>query len=223
MPSGPVSLQDAVGQKAKQLDQGGRIRAIDTLMHLITAKDIEAHPMLQSTSDPLSAIQINMGQTLDMQAAAAKSLLALSSWIDNEQRSPLMQQIERLRATREETLELSIAEGLKYFEPRTVAERYWLDTRLLLLLNASQPDVRKSAAFSLGDLIEKSELSFNSELLHAVLHITTSSSVKDRTGAAYVLSQALQTQGWSLEGLRQVLDRLRTDISYSVRSTAMAT
>lgn len=104
--------------------------------------------------------------------------------------------------------------------PRADAEKSWLTTRLLLLLNASDPDVRSNAASSLGDLIAADALDFDPVLLHTILIMVEAASTKDRDGAAYVLARAIKNPNWAQDEVSPVLDRLRSDRSFSVRKAA---
>jgi hypothetical protein len=141
-----------LGSKAAELDREGRLRAVDALLDLISEPSIDIHPMLRSSNDPLSGLRMEMGNVEDIRAAA-ESLLALSPWMGEHQRQTLMQSIERLRASRERSLELAIARGLKHFIPRAATEINWWNLRLLLLLNAYDPEVRRDAARSLSDAV----------------------------------------------------------------------
>ncbi len=209
-----------LGAMAEQLGEEARQRAIKVLMNLLSADHLEAHPMLQGITNPLSALQINMGQMEDVRAAAAKSLLHLSPWMDEGQRQALMDQLERLRAMRTYLFEMAIAGGIGHFKPQNDTEKDWLTTRLLLLLNVSDPNVRSSAARSLGNLIATGALNFDPVLLHTTLIMADTTSVKDRYGAAYVLARAIKNSDWARDKVSLVLDSLKPDRSFSVRKAA---
>lgn len=210
-----------LGSKAAQLDSEGRIRAIDALLGLSGGPNIDVHPMLSGFDSPISGLRMNMGNVEDIRAGAAETLLALSPWMRRHQRRMLMQLIERLRASREPSLELAIARGVKYFIPRVTAEINWWNVRLLLLLNANDPEVRRDAARSLGDSItEQGIVKAYDELRYTIASMANSPFVKDRIGAAYILVRAPEGSYWHSEDAGQLLERLRNDVSYSVRRTA---
>lgn len=96
-------------------------------------------------------------------------------------------------------------------------ETSWLTTRLLLLLNAPHPLVRRSAAFSLGDLIAQEVVPFEAELLDILLFLGSSVQVMDRTGAAYALARAIRNEEWYRQGAREVTANLKEDRSRAVR------
>ena len=100
-----------------------------------------------------------MGKPNDIRAAAAYSLLRLSEWMVDEQRRRLMLEIEKLRASQIETFGISVGGGLRHFRPRDPEEQRWLQTRLLLLMNAPHSSVRDNAARCVGLLVREGGLS----------------------------------------------------------------
>jgi hypothetical protein len=211
-----------LGSKAEQLDSEGRLRAVEALSDLADSTNIEVHPMLVNTDDPLSGLRFNMGRVEDLRAVAGKTLLALSPWMDKTQRQGLMRRIERLRASREEAAELAISSGLKSFKPKTAEEVSWLNVKLLLLLNSSVAMARRNAALSLGALIDDQAVGLNSDLQYAIALMAASPYPKDRRGAAYVLTRRADVTVWGGESTGELLRRLRNDISYAVRKAVGA-
>lgn len=204
-----------LGQKVDLYNDEECIRAFDALYGLLG--DVEIHPVLRSITNPISAMRINIGQPNDIRSAAAESLLSLSTRVDGERRKSLMEAIEQLRAGQSENLGRGVAAGLKQFRPEGRDDLAWLSTRMLLLLNAPHPLVRRSAALSLGDLVEQGIMHFDNELLDILLFLSTSVLVTDRTGAAYALTRAWQNAGWAREEVWAAVEKLLVDSSRTVR------
>lgn len=207
-----------LGTKADQLGERGRSLAIEALMRLL-AEPVEAHSAVRSLDHPLSPIRTNIGQPVDVKAAAAFSLLRLSRWMSDELRRVLLGEIERLTAGQVDALGRSVAGGLRHFSPRSSDERSWLATRLLLLMNAPDPTTRRNAAQSLGALVERGMLPYNAELSGTTRFLAERNSVVERAGAAYALSRMSRSEHWDRGGVNETLDRLRTDASFTVRSS----
>nr|MDP9477785.1 hypothetical protein [Actinomycetota bacterium] len=208
-----------LGYKAKQLGDEGRRRAIRALLPLLT-EEVEVHPVARSIDNPLSAMIMNVGQPEDIKAAAAYSLLRLSGSMSAEQRALLMREIERLRASQVEALGASVSGGLRLFEPETAEEQRWLQTRLLLLMNAPHAAVRDNAAQCVGLLAEDGWLECDPELVDTLLHMASSALVSDRAGAADALGRLRNKEGWHSPEVLAALDKLRQDRSHEVRSAA---
>lgn len=210
----------ALGYQASQfgVDEGQEI--IEDLK-MFLSRPFEAHPMLQSTDNPLSMLQMNVGTQEDVLSAAVWALLAFSPWIeDEEDRSFLCSKVERLRASQVEEPGIGIAEGLARFQPISDEERQWLSTRILLLLNSQHPRVRQSCARSVASLIEDRRIPLDGELADTLVHISTSNNIDDRRAAAGAL-KAIVSRSESTEAeAAQALNYLRRDPSYLVRSSA---
>jgi hypothetical protein len=185
----------ALGRKASQFGAEERQEIIRVLKDMLT-RPFETHPMLQSTDNPLSMFQMNVGQPEDVISAVARALLHFSSWLEGkEDRRVLRREIEGLRASQVEEFGIGVAAGLRSFEPSNEEER-WLINRLLLLLNSQHPDVRQGAAHSLASLVERSVLPFDAELLDTVLHLSAADHVEDRTAAARALTAMSTGAEW---------------------------
>ena len=212
---------DMLGYKAEQFSDDGRQRAIETLMPLLT-EAVNLHPVTQSIDNPLSAIRVNVGQPDDIKASAAYSLLRLSYWMTAHQRHLLMREIELLRASRIAVFGLSVSGGLRYFGPGDdEEEQRWLQTRLLLLMNAPHPEVRENAARCLGLMVEDESVELNPELIDTLLFLASSSLVADRSGAAFALSAIRNEESWYRRTeVADVLENLEADMSYIVRQAA---
>lgn len=208
-----------LGYKAEQLGDEGRQRAIRALLPLLT-EEVEVHPVARSIDNPLSAMIMNVGQPEDIKAAAAYSLLRLSGSMDQDQRRLLMREIERLRASQVEAMGVSVSGGLRLFEPGTPEEQSWLQTRLLLLMNAAHPTVRDNAAQCVGLMARDGSLEPDPELLDTLLHMASSALVSDRAGSADALARSRAQEGWDSPDVSAALDGLRQDRSYEVRSAA---
>lgn len=209
-----------LGYNVDELGEEGRQKAIQTLLPLLT-EEVEVHPAARSIDNPLSAMNMNVGKPEDIKAAAAYSLLRLSGSMKREQRLLLMREIERLRASRVEALGVSVSGGLRRFTPKSAEEQRWLQTRLLLLMNAPHPTVRDNAAKCVGLMVEDRSLNFDEELLDTLLYMASSVVVSDRAGASYALSRTRVSQEWDLLGVETMLQQLMEDRSYEVRSAAL--
>ncbi len=205
-----------LGTKAGQLDKEGRRRAIESLLPLL-AHGVEVHPVARSIDNPLSAMIMNVGQPDDIKAAAAYSLLRLSDWMGEEQRRRLMQEIEKLRASQIEAFGVSVGGGLRYFRPGDAAEQRWLQTRLLLLMNAPHSSVRDNAARCVGLLVREGLLEFNPEIATTLTHLASSALVNDRLGASHALSGAQTSESWRRPEIVAAFDRLAQDRNFLVR------
>lgn len=208
-----------LGIKADQLGEEGRRQAIESLLPLL-AGEVDVHPIARSIDNPLSAVIMNVGQPDDVKAAAAYSLLRLSGWMNGEQRKLLVREIEKLRASQVGTFGASVSGGLRYFEPEDAEEQRWLQTRLLLLMNAPHAEVRDNAARCMGLMAEDGVLEFDPEILDTVLHLASSALVSDRVGACHALSGARSNEGWSLPEVAAALGGLEEDRSFRVRTAA---
>ena len=207
----------ALGRKASQFGTEEHQKIIQALKDVLT-RPFESHPMVQSTDDPLSMLQMNVGQRDDVISVVAWALLAFSPWIEGEEeRRLLRREIERLRASQVEELGIGVAAGLESFEPRGGDEERWLTTRLLLLLNSQHPKVRQGAAHSLASLVERGALPFDAELLDTVLHLSAADHVGDRTEAAKALAAMSTCDDWCQAQVEEALGTLRDDPSYLVR------
>ena len=207
----------ALGRKAPQFGAKERQKIIRTLKDRLT-RPFKAHPMLQSTDNPLSMLRMNVGQPDDVISAVSWALLAFSQWIEDEDdRQLLRREIEKLRASHVEELGIGVAEGLGSFEPRGDEEERWLLTRILLLLNSQHPRVRQGAARSLASLVERGMAPLDAELLDTVLYLSAADHVEDRAAAAKALSVMAKSAGWDQARIEEVLEILRDDPSYLVR------
>jgi tetratricopeptide (TPR) repeat protein len=205
-----------LGTKASQLDAEGRQRAIESLLPLL-AHEVEVHPVARSIDNPLSAMRMNMGQPDDIKAAAAYSLLRLSEWMVRKRRRWLMLEIEKLRASQIEAFGVSVGRGLRHFRPRDPVEQRWLQTRLLVLMNAPHSSVRDNAARCVGLLVREGVLEFNPEIGTTLVHLASSASVDDRLGASHALSGAQTSEEWRHRDIDAAFDRLTNDRSFQIR------
>lgn len=215
-----------LGEDAPQFAEEDRNGAVDVLMGILASETLEMHPVIRGVvamGHPLSAMRAQFGSPDDVRAAAAKSALAFSPWMGEEQRRRLMREIETLRASQVKTYGRAVADGLRRFipqEPQKSEEERWLSARLLLLLNAAQPAVRGLAARTIGRLIRADALPFDAELLDMLVFLGDTGGVEDRVGAAHGLAAAVRSETWDRPEARRSIDRLRTDRSYSVRRAA---
>lgn len=205
-----------LGTKASQLDTEGQRRAIESLLPLL-AHEVEVHPIARSIDNPLSAMIMNVGQPDDIKAAAAYSLLRLSDWMGEEQRRRLMQEIEKLRASQIRAFGVSVGGGLRHFRPRNAGEQLWLQTRLLLLMNAPHSSVRDNAARCVGLIVKEGLLEFNPEIATTLVHLASSASVNDRLGASHALSGAQTSEWWRRPEIVAAFGKLAQDRSFLVR------
>lgn len=212
----------ALGRKASQFGVEERKLIIRSLRDVIV-RPFEAHPMVQSTDNPLSMLRMNVGQSDDVIAAIVWALLAFSPWIeDEEDRRLLRREIERLRASQAEEIGIGVAEGLGNFMPRNKEEKRWLLNRLLLLLNSHHPRVRQGAARSLASLVEHGLSPLDAELLDTVLHLSAANHVGDRAASAMALTKMAQVAELDQAQIKEALDNLRDDPSYLVRTQTVA-
>jgi hypothetical protein len=82
--------------------------------------------------------------------------------------------------------------------------------------------IRRSAAFSLGDLIEQEVLLFEAELLDMLLFLGSSAQVTDRTGAAYALARVVRSEQWTRQEAQDAVESLGEDRSRTVRYVSQA-
>lgn len=209
-----------LGYKVDELGEEGRQHAIRTLLPLLI-EGVEVHPVARSIDNPLSAMIMNVGQPDDIKAAAAYSLLRLSDSMNDGQRRLLMREIERLRASQVEALGVSVSGGLRRFAPKSAEEQRWLQTRLLSLMNAPRSTVRDNAARCVGLMVEDGSLDFDPGLVDTLLHMATSTLVSDRAGASCAHSRVRVEEGWDQPEIVNVLQNLREDRSYEVRSVVL--
>jgi hypothetical protein len=210
-----------LGYKAPEFDDEGRRRAVEALLPLLT-EGVETHSVVQSIDNPLSALITNVGQPDDVKAASANSLLRLSHWMDDDQRLLLMEEIEKLRASRIESFGLAVSGGLRSFKPWNAKEEQWLQARLLLLMNAPHDTVRENTAKCVGELAGEGTLGSNAELFDTLLFLASGQSVRDRTGAAYALSWIRRNKQWKRDETVHVLKGLKGDRSHMVRKAAQS-
>lgn len=205
-----------LGTNAGKLDTEGRRRAIECLLPLLV-HGVEVHPVAQSIDNPLSAMIMNVGQPDDIKAAAAYSLLRLSDWMGEEQRRLLMQEIEKLRASQIKAFGVSVGGGLRHFRPSGAEEQRWLQTRLLLLMNAPHSSVRDNAARCVGLMVREGLLEFNPEIATTLVYLASSALVNDRLGASHALSGVQADESWGRPEIVAAFDRLAQDKSFLIR------
>lgn len=210
----------ALGHKVSQFDADERREIVESLKTLLS-QPFAAHPMLQSTDNPLSMLQMNVGKPEDVTSAAVWALLAFSPWVQDEQdRLFLRREVERLRASQVEEQGIGVAEGLAWFEPSSDEERQWLITRILLLLNSQHSRVRQGCARSAAFLLKHGQIPLDAELVDTLVHLSTSNNVDDRRAAASALKEIVaRPESMEVEA-KQALDYLRSDPSYLVRGNA---
>lgn len=209
-----------LGYKASKFGLDERQKIVESLKTLLS-QPFEVHPMLQSTDNPLSLLQMNVGQPEDVISAVVWALLSFSPWIqDHEERSFLRREVERLRASQVEEHGVGVAEGLSRFEPVSEEERRWLITRILLLLNSQHTRMRQASARSAASLIEHGQIPLDAELVDTVLYIAASANVEDRRAVARALKELATRMEGEDTRARDALANLRSDPSYLVRAEA---
>lgn len=207
-----------LGRKAEEFNEEDCRKIVGILLDVLE-KPFEAHPMLGSTTDPLSMLQMNIGSADEVIATVVWALLAFSRWVeDGEDRELLLREIERLRASQVEEPSVGLAEGLENFEPKGAEEKRWLHTRLLLLLNSQHPRIRQAAARSLASLVACKLLSLDNELLDTIFHLSASDDTADRRMSAKVLTATGRESAKNDTRLEDALHKLRQDPSYLVKS-----
>src|SRR5215210_5288313 len=128
-----------------------------------------------------------------------------------------MLEIEKLRASQVEAFGVSVGRGLRQFRARGPEEQRWLQTRLLLLMNAPHSSVRDNAARCVGLLAREDLLEFSPEIGTTLMHLASSASVDDRLGASHALSAAQTSEGWRHRAIVAAFDRLTHDRSFRIR------
>jgi tetratricopeptide (TPR) repeat protein len=209
-----------LGLKAEQFEEQDVTRVVDALIEVLTPP-FEAEDVVRSIDNPVSMLRMYLGEADAVIAAAAESLLAFSGRFDDTtKRARVLQKVGKLRVGHVEPIGLGVADGLRYFSPRSSDEEWWLRIRLLRLLESHHSTVRQSAARSLALLVESDALSFDAEILATVLFLAEEPAVGDRAAAARVLSRMNRNSHWVRPAVENSLRTLRGDPSYLVRSRA---